>query len=107
MIQLGQFAINTLAPFLLAGFALTFWAIGTWVVTPGYWRVLFIVPPFVTVAAALFLFFAVKEEPAAAGYPNVIEDELDNTAGTTVTLKESFTTIFTHPLVWFYAIAYA
>ena len=107
MIQLGQFAINTLAPFLLAGFAITFWAIGTWVVAPGEWRVLFIVPPFVTVAAALFMFFAVKEEPAAAGYPDAIEDELDNTAGTTVTLKESFTTIFTHPLVWFYAVAYA
>jgi len=107
MIQLGQFAINTLAPFLLAGFVITFWAIGTWTVAPGEWRVLFIIPPFVTAATAIFMFFAVKEEPAAAGYPDVIEDELDNTAGTTVSLKESFTTIFTHPLVWFYAIAYA
>ena len=72
MIQLGQFAINTLAPFLLAGFTITIWAIGTWVVEPGEWRVLFIVPPFVTVAAALFLFLTVKEEPAAAGYPDAI-----------------------------------
>ncbi|MFM8364717.1 MAG: MFS transporter, partial [Verrucomicrobiota bacterium] len=107
MIQLGQFAINTLAPFLLAGFSIAIWAIGTWVVEPGEWRVLFIVPPFVTVAAALFMFFAVKEEPATAGYPDAIEDEIDNSAGTRVSLKESFTTIFTHPLVWFYAIAYA
>jgi sugar phosphate permease len=50
---------------------------------------------------------AVKEEPAAAGFPNVIHDELDDSAGTRVSLKESFTTIFTHPLVWFYAAAYA
>jgi len=107
MIQLGQFAINTLAPFLLAGFTLTLWAIGTWVVDPGDWRVLFIVPPFVTALVAVFMFFAVKDEPAAAGYPDAIHDELDNTAGTKVSLKESFTTIFTHPLVWFYAVAYA
>lgn len=107
MIQLGQLAINTLAPFLLAGFAITLWAFGTWVVAPGAWRVLFIVPPFIAAAAAIFLFFAVKEEPSAAGYPGVIEDEIDDSAGTTVGLRASFKAIFTHPLVWFYAVAYA
>ena len=107
MIQLGQFAINTLAPFLLAGFSIAVWAIGTWVVEPGSWRVLFIIPPFVTALAAVFLFFTVKEEPATAGYPDCVEDEIDNTAGTKVTIRESFNTIFRHPLVWFYAVAYA
>ena len=107
MIQMGQYAINTLAPFLLGGFTVGLWFIGTWVVEPGTWRVLFIIPPFVTAAAAVFMALTVKEEPAAAGFPDVIQDELDNSAGTRVSLKESFTTIFTHPLVWFYAAAYA
>jgi len=107
MIQLGQFAANTLAPYILAGFALTFWGIGTWVVEPGNWRMLFIIPPFVTALMALFMAFAVKEEPAQAGYPNVIVDEIDNSLGTRVSLADTFKTIFRHPLVWFYAAAYA
>ncbi|NDA25903.1 MAG: MFS transporter [Verrucomicrobia bacterium] len=107
MIQLGQYAINTLAPFLLAGFTVGLWFVGTWVVEPGSWRVLFIIPPFVTAAAAIFMALTAKEEPGQVGFPKVIHDELDDTAGTRVSLKESFTTIFTHPLVWFYAAAYA
>jgi MFS transporter, OPA family, glycerol-3-phosphate transporter len=107
MIQLGQFAANWLCPLLLAGFTLTLWGIGTWVVEPGNWRLLFIVPPFVTAIVAVFMALSVKEEPAQAGYPDVIEDEIDNTIGTRVTLRESFQTIFRHPLVWFYAAAYA
>ena len=107
MIQIGQFTINTLAPFLLAGFAIALWSTATWVVEPGTWRILFVIPPVITAAAALFLFFAVKEEPAAAGYPDCVHDEIDNSVGTKVTLKETFTTIFCHPLVWFYAAAYA
>jgi OPA family glycerol-3-phosphate transporter-like MFS transporter len=107
MIQLGQFVANTLAPYILAGFALTFWGIGTWVVEPGNWRMLFIIPPFVTALMALFMAFAVKEEPAQAGFPNVIVDEIDNSLGTRVSIADTFKTIFRHPLVWFYAAAYA
>jgi OPA family glycerol-3-phosphate transporter-like MFS transporter len=51
--------------------------------------------------------FAVKEEPAQAGYPTAIVDEIDNSAGTRVGIQEAFKTIFRHPLVWFYAAAYA
>ncbi len=102
MIQLGQFAINNLAPFLLAGFSIL-----VWTVSPGHWRVLFVIPPLITALMAVFLAFATKEEPGQAGYPNAVEDELDNSSGTRVSLKESFVTIFTHPLVWFYAAAYA
>jgi OPA family glycerol-3-phosphate transporter-like MFS transporter len=107
MIQLGQFVANTLAPYILAGFALTFWGIGTWVVAPGNWRMLFIIPPFVTALMALFMAFAVKEEPAQAGFSNVIVDEIDNSLGTRVSIADTFKTIFRHPLVWFYAAAYA
>ncbi len=107
MIQMGQYAINTLAPLLLGGFTVGLWFVGTWVVEPGTWRVLFIIPPFVTAFVAVFMALTVREEPAAAGFPGVIHDELDDSVGTRVPLKESFVTIFTHPLVWFYAAAYA
>jgi len=107
MIQIGQFTSNTLSPILLAGFSLTFWTLGTWVVEPGTWRLLFIVPPFITAIVAVVMAFSVKEEPAQAGFPDAIEDELDNSVGTRVTISESFKTIFRHPLVWFYAAAYA
>lgn len=107
MIQLGQFGANTLSPFLLAGFTLTCWGVGTWVVEPGNWRMLFIVPPFITAIIAVFMAFTAKEEPAQAGFPNVIVDEIDNSLGTRVSLKDTFKTIFRHPLIWFYAAAYA
>jgi sugar phosphate permease len=102
MIQLGQVASSKLSPLILNGISL-----GILVVAPGQWRWLFIIPPLVTLAMALFMTFAVKPTPEEAGFPGVIEDELDNSAGVTVSLKESFQTIFTHPLVWFYACAYA
>lgn len=103
MIQLGQVAINRLAPIILAGFT-----IGTLVVAKGDWHWLFRVPPIITAVMALLVAFIPKETPEAAGYPGLIHDELSaHDTGTRVSLKESFTTIFTHPLVWFYAAAYA
>jgi len=102
MIQLGQVAISFLAPLILAGFS--FFAL---TVPAGEWRWLFRIPPLFTAAAALFMFFAARETPEEAGYPGAIKDELDNSDGVTVSLLESFRTIFTHPLVWFYAAAYA
>jgi OPA family glycerol-3-phosphate transporter-like MFS transporter len=102
MIQAGQMAISKLAPVILAGFT-----VGAWVVGEGEWRWLFRIPPLFTAAAAIFMAFAAKQSPDDAGYPGVIIDELDNSSGVTVGLKESFQTIFTHPLVWFYAAAYA
>jgi OPA family glycerol-3-phosphate transporter-like MFS transporter len=107
MIQIGQFTSNTISPLILGGFTLTFWTLGAWVVEPGTWRLLFIVPPFITAIIAVIMAFSVKEEPSQAGYPGAIEDEIDNSVGTRVTLSESFKTIFKHPLVWFYALAYA
>ena len=102
MIQLGQVASSKLSPIILNGISL-----GFLVVAPGAWRWLFILPPLVTLAMAIFMSLAAKQTPDEAGFPGVIVDELDNSAGVTVSLKESFRTIFTHPLVWFYAAAYA
>jgi OPA family glycerol-3-phosphate transporter-like MFS transporter len=102
MIQLGQVASSKLSPLILNGISL-----GILVVAPGQWRWLFIIPPMVTLAAAIFMTVAAKSTPDEAGFLGVIEDEIDNSAGVTVSLKESFKTIFTHPLVWFYAAAYA
>ena len=102
MIQLGQVAINQLAPIILAGFA-----IGSFVVAKGDWHWLFRLPPIVTAIMAVLVVIFPKESPEAAGYPGLIHDELSEDTGTRATIKESFITIFTHPLVWFYAVAYA
>lgn len=103
MIQSGQFAINNLAPIILAGFA-----VGTWTVAAGEWRWLFRIPPIFTAVMAILLVLIPKETPEEAGYSGVVSDG-DGKAddGTRASLKESFVTIFTHPLVWYYAVAYA
>ncbi|HEX4342183.1 MAG TPA: MFS transporter, partial [Verrucomicrobiae bacterium] len=102
MIQFGQVTINQLAPIILAGFS-----VGIFVVAKDDWRWLFRIPPIFTAVMAILLVLIPKETPEEAGYPGVVSDgdgKVDN--GTRATLKESFVTIFTHPLVWFYAIAY-
>ena len=102
MIQMGQFAINNLAPVILAGFT-----IGLWVVAKGDWHWLFRIPPLIVGVVAILLILFVKETPELAGYSNVVEHEPGTEGNVRVSLKKSFTTIFTHPLVWFYALAYA
>ena len=104
MIQLGQVAMNQLAPILLAGFT-----IGTFVAAKGDWHWLFRIPPLVTAVMAVLVVLFPKETPEEAGFPGLIHDELSAAGDTNVrvSLKESFVTIFTHPLVWFYAVAYA
>jgi OPA family glycerol-3-phosphate transporter-like MFS transporter len=102
MIQLGQFAINNLAPIILAGFT-----IGVFAVAEGEWRWLFRIPPLFTAAMAILLVLIPKESPEAAGFPGVVSDgDGKADSGVRAGLKESFVTIFTHPLVWFYAVAY-
>ncbi len=103
MIQMGQVAINNLAPLILAGFT-----VGTFIVAEGDWRWLFRIPPIFTAIMAVLVAFIPKESPEAAGYPGLIHDELSaGDTGTRASVKDSFVTIFTHPLVWFYAVAYA
>jgi MFS transporter, OPA family, glycerol-3-phosphate transporter len=104
MIQLGQFSINSLAPLLLAGFTLF-----VWVVPALHWRWLFWVPPMITALVAILVALGVKQTPADAGYAGAIGeegDEVDKHA-VRISLRESFHTIVRHPLVWFYAVAYA
>ena len=103
MIQLGQVAINKLAPALLSGFTLALWT-----VPKLHWRWLFWVPPMIAALVAVLLVLVVKETPEEAGYPGVHDEEAD-ASGTAVrvSLKQSFSTIVKHPLIWFYAMAYA
>jgi OPA family glycerol-3-phosphate transporter-like MFS transporter len=102
MIQIGQFAINNLAPVLLAGFT-----VGVWVVAKDDWHWLFRIPPLVVAVVAVLLIIFVKETPEEAGYHGLIEKPESGDTDSRTSLRESFTTIFTHPLIWFYAIAYA
>lgn len=102
MIQMGQVSINKLAPIILSGFT-----IGAFVVAEGDWRWLFRIPPLFVAVVAILLVLIPKESPEAAGYPGVVSDSDGKPdSGTRASLKESFVTIFTHPLVWFYALAY-
>lgn len=103
MIQLGKAGIGFLAPWMLAGMVV----FGHALVAEGEWRWLFRVPPILTICAAIFLLFAVKQTPDDAGFPGEIEDEVDNSEGVTVRVGHALKTIFTNPFVWFYAVAYA
>jgi OPA family glycerol-3-phosphate transporter-like MFS transporter len=106
MIQLGQVAINNLAPLILAGFTL-----GVLTVGPNQWRWLFRLPPIITAVMAVLVALVPRDTPEAAGYFGCIKDDSDTNAGdeanVRVSLRECFVTIFRHPLVWFYALAYA
>jgi MFS transporter, OPA family, glycerol-3-phosphate transporter len=102
MIQSGQMMISLLAPVILNGF--TFLA---FVVGPGQWRMMFCIPPIFVAIVAIALYFIASPSPEEAGYPNTIHDDVDNSSGTTVPIKAAFKFIFSNPLVWFYAVAYA
>jgi len=96
MIQLGQFAINNLAPLLLGGFTLV-----VWTAAKDDWHWLFRIPP-LFVARRPFCWWSSPRKPGAGGLSGVVHDEAtEGDAGTRATLRESFVTIFMHPLVWF------
>ncbi|MDY0149100.1 MAG: MFS transporter, partial [Kiritimatiellia bacterium] len=88
-------------PWILAGFS--FLAI---VVGPGEWRMLFTIPPIFLGLVAIWFYFITAQSPDDAGFHGTIEDDVDNSAGTTVPVWESFKFVFSNPLVWFYAVAY-
>ena len=102
MIQMGQFAINNLAPVILAGIT-----VGTWIISTGDWHYLFRIPPFIVAIAAILFACFVKETPEAAGFSDAVRDDSEPDTGTRTSIAESFLTIFRHPLVWYYALAYA
>ena len=101
MIQSGQMMISLLAPAILSGFTFLAFAVG-----PGQWRMLFCIPPIFVALVAIALYFIASPSPEEAGYPNTIHDDVDNSSGTTVSIKAAFKFIFSNPLVWFYAVAY-
>jgi MFS transporter, OPA family, glycerol-3-phosphate transporter len=104
VIQLGQMGISQLAPALLnSGLIIG----GIYFLQKGDWRSVFIIPPFFTIIATFFAIIFIKESPEKAGYPHMIEDEIDNSMGERVSIKESFKKITQHPFVWYYAFAYA
>src|SRR5262249_51388468 len=70
MIQLGQFAINKLAPAMLAGFTLAVWTIPK---LP--WKWLFWIPPMIAGVMTLATILLVKETPEEAGFPGVLADD--------------------------------
>ncbi|MBP7009265.1 MAG: MFS transporter [Kiritimatiellae bacterium] len=101
MIQSGQAMISMLAPWILAGFSFLAFVVG-----PGEWRMLFCLPPIFLGLVSIWFYFISAESPDAAGFPGTIHDDVDNSAGTTVPVLESFKFVFSNPLVWFYAVAY-
>ena len=103
MIQLGRFCINQLAPALIGGITIL-----VWTVPALHWRWLFWVPPMFMAIIAVLLALFVKETPEEVGFDHVhLGDPEESGEGVRVSLKESFLTIARHPLVWFYAAAYA
>ena len=103
MIQLGMVTINRLAPALLSGFT-----VALWTVPRLHWRWLFWIPPLIAFLVLLLVLAFAKETPEDAGFANVHPSETAHTPeAVRTTLRESFLTIVRHPLVWFYALAYA
>lgn len=101
MIQSGQTMISLLAPVILNGFTIMAFVVG-----PGNWRTLFVIPPIAVAIVAICFSFIASQSPDDAGYTGVIHDDVDNSAGTTVKVWDAFKFVFSNPLVWFYAVAY-
>jgi OPA family glycerol-3-phosphate transporter-like MFS transporter len=102
MIQLGLVSSNRLAPALLSGFTLALWTVPK---LP--WKWVFWIPPMIALLVMILVVFFVKETPEGAGFTTVHPDEDSRQNAVKVSLRESFFTIALHPLVWFYAFAYA
>jgi OPA family glycerol-3-phosphate transporter-like MFS transporter len=103
MIQLGLVSINKLAPALLSGFTIALWTM------PALnWKWLFWVPPMISAVVAVGVICFVKETPEEAGFAGDHKAEEEPSGpDVRVSLKESFFAVVKHPLVWFYAVAYA
>jgi OPA family glycerol-3-phosphate transporter-like MFS transporter len=100
MINLGRFVIGVLAPAILGGFML-FWVIK---VPPQHWRWTFFVPAAITAVVALNFYLWVKETPEEAGYPSPAGE---SHGGPPLPMRELFWLVFSNPVVWITALAYA
>ena len=93
--QIGAMAILGLGGFLIEHFG---------------WRSVFIVPAFVSMGLAFFLFNRLRDTPKEVGLPPVEEYKGDvshvaDYYDERITLKEVITTVLTNRLVWYMAIA--
>jgi OPA family glycerol-3-phosphate transporter-like MFS transporter len=105
IIQMGQVGINWLAPALLGGFTLALWSMPAL-----HWHWLFWIPPIIAALLCVLVIFVVKETPEEAGYNHIPSEPGEPNKPATETrasLRESFVTIVKHPLIWYYALAYA
>jgi MFS transporter, OPA family, glycerol-3-phosphate transporter len=101
MINLGRFSIGILAPAILGGFAL-FWFIR---IEPQHWRWTFFVPAAITALITLNFYIFVKNTPEETGYASPAKEASDNSPDPTI--GELFWTVFSNPVVWITAGAYA
>jgi OPA family glycerol-3-phosphate transporter-like MFS transporter len=101
MINLGRFSITLLAPAILGGFML-FWMFH---IPPQHWRWTFFIPAVITALITVNFYFMVANTPEQTGYESPAKEPADNTPDPT--LSELFWTIFSTPVVWITAGAYA
>ncbi|HBG34855.1 MAG: hypothetical protein A2W46_04410 [Alphaproteobacteria bacterium RIFCSPHIGHO2_12_42_13] len=93
--QIGSVAIFAIGGFLIAQYG---------------WRSAFIVPAFISMGLAFFLFNRLRDTPKQVGLPPVEEYKGDvlhvsHYYDERITIKEVITTVFANKLVWFMAIA--
>jgi len=104
MINLGRFVANRLLPALLAGITILW----MWRLPPAHWRWLFWIPAGVATAVAIVLALVVKDTPEECGYGNLFPGEADHAdADIHGKLGTVFWQIFSNPVVWIMALAYA
>ena len=101
MINLGRFSIGLLGPALLGGFSL-FWIIH---IAPLHWKWLFWVPAAITALVTINFFLWVKNSPEEAVFPQERTEPEDMSPDPTI--GELFWTVFSNPVVWITAVAYA
>ncbi len=101
MINIGRLGIGLLAPALLGGFSL-FWLIH---IQPQHWRTVFFIPAIITSLVTLNFYVWVRNTPEETGFPSPVPESADNSPDPTI--GELFWTVFSNPVVWITAGAYA
>jgi MFS transporter, OPA family, glycerol-3-phosphate transporter len=101
MINLGRFSIGLLAPAILGGFML-FWVVQ---VPPQHWRWTFFIPAAITALITLNFYVWVRETPEETGFASPAGE--GESGGPDLSVGELFWTVFSNPIVWITALAYA
>jgi len=90
--------------------AVTIFGMGGFLIEHYGWRSAFVVPAFVTIGFALFLWNRLRDTPQQVGLPSVEEykgdiDHVPEIYEDRITLKEVITTVLANKLVWYMAFA--